>query len=201
MVARRAHNPKVVGSNPAPATNDGAHLETLLVRVCSSGAIWEPTRDCPKAATLWGDRNDPGPSGFLLLKPVDAFKSPPHVHNVSYRGVVIRRLMHNDDSNADEMWMPTGSFWTQPNGGVHITAAKWSNTLAYIETEEGPDLVLAVEKAFDSEDKPVNGTRIEHRLGGPIERVSDRSSTAKFGSQHEPDGLRELIRSLRLGRR
>ena len=128
--------------------------------VLTSEAKWEqlnPARGdkSPKAATLWGDRNGPGPSGFLL-KPVDGFRSPPHAHNVSYRGVVIRGLIHNDDPNADEMWMPTGSFWTQPKGGVHITAAKGSNILAYIEIEEGPYLVLPVEKAFDSEDEPIN---------------------------------------------
>ncbi len=109
----------------------------------------------PRAATLWGDRNGSGPTGFLL-KPKDGFKSPPHLHNVSYRGVVIRGLIHNDDPNADDMWMPPGSFWTQPKGGVHITAAKGSNTLAYIEIEEGPYLVLPVAKAFHSKEKPIN---------------------------------------------
>ena len=70
--------------------------------------------------------------------------------------MVIRGFIHNADPNADQMWMPAGSFWTQPKGGVHITAAKGSDTLAYIEIEEGPYLVLPVEKAFDSEDKPLN---------------------------------------------
>jgi hypothetical protein len=109
----------------------------------------------PMAATLWGDRNGAGPTGFLF-RPVDGFRSPPHAHNVSYRGVVIRGLIHNDDPSAVEMWMPRGSFWTQPKGGVHITAAKGSNILAYIEIEEGPYLVLPLEKAFDSEDEPIN---------------------------------------------
>jgi hypothetical protein len=128
--------------------------------VLTSEVKWEqlnPARGdrSPKAATLWGDRNGPGPSGFLL-EPVDGFRSPPHAHNVSYRGMVIRGLIHNEDPNADEMWMPRGSFWTQPKGGVHITAAKGSNILAYIEIEDGPYLVLPVEKAFDSEDEPIN---------------------------------------------
>jgi hypothetical protein len=128
--------------------------------VLTSEAKWEqlnPARGdkSPKAATLWGDRNGLGPSGFLL-EAVDGFRSPPHAHNVSYRGVVIRGLIHNDDPSADERWMPTGSFWTQPNGGVHITAAKGSSILAYIEIEEGPYLVLPVEKVFDSEDEPIN---------------------------------------------
>jgi hypothetical protein len=128
--------------------------------VLASEAKWEelnPARgdESPKAATLWGDRQDVGPTGFLL-NPADGFESPPHAHNVSYRGVVIRGLIHNDDPDADEMWMPAGSFWTQPRGGVHITAARGSDTLAYIEIEEGPYLVLPVEKAFDSEDEPLN---------------------------------------------
>jgi hypothetical protein len=128
--------------------------------VLTSEVKWEqlnPARGdkSPMAGTLWGDRNGSGPTGFLL-KPVDGFKSPPHIHNVSYRGVVISGLIHNDDPNADNMWMPTGSFWTQPKGGVHITAAKGSNTLAYIEIEEGPYLVFPTEKAFHSEEVPIN---------------------------------------------
>jgi hypothetical protein len=54
------------------------------------------------------------------------------------------------------MWMPTGSFWAQPAGGVHITAATGNDILAYIEIEKGPYLVLPVEKAFESEDEPIN---------------------------------------------
>ena len=109
----------------------------------------------PMAGTLWGDRSGTGPTGFLL-KPKDGFESPPHIHNVSYRGVVIRGLIHNDDPNAADMWLPSGSFWTQPKGEVHITAAKGTDTLAYIEIEEGPYLVLPAEKAFDSGERPVN---------------------------------------------
>ena len=37
LVARRAHNPKVVGSNPAPATNsDGSKLLLSLTAIASS---------------------------------------------------------------------------------------------------------------------------------------------------------------------
>ncbi|WP_148216412.1 DUF4437 domain-containing protein [Coraliomargarita akajimensis] len=109
----------------------------------------------PKAGTLWGDRKGTEPTGFLL-KPTDGFESPPHIHNVSYRGVVIRGVLHNDDPDAANMWMPAGSFWTQPKGEVHITAAKGSDSLAYIEIEEGPYLVLPSEEAFDSGERPVN---------------------------------------------
>ncbi|WP_044210656.1 DUF4437 domain-containing protein [Flammeovirga sp. OC4] len=109
----------------------------------------------PKAGTLWGDRNSKSATGFLL-KPSDGFQSPPHIHNVSYRGVVISGLIHNDDPNAENMWMPTGSFWTQPKGDVHITSAKGTDTFAYIEIEEGPYLVHPADEAFESGEHPVN---------------------------------------------
>jgi hypothetical protein len=109
----------------------------------------------PKAGSLWGDLTGSGPSGFLV-KFVDGFSSPPHIHNVSYRGVVISGLIHNDDPSAAKMLMPKGSFWTQPKGEVHITSAKGANTIAYIEIEEGPYLVRATNEAFDSGERPVN---------------------------------------------
>ena len=141
-------------------SNDIIQKSTNSELVLASEVEWEylnPARGdkSPKAGTLWGDRSGSGPTGFLL-RPVDGFKSPPHIHNVSYRGVVIRGLIHNDDPNADNMWMPSGSFWTQPKGGVHITAARGSNTLAYIEIEEGPYLVLPVEEEFHSGEEPLN---------------------------------------------
>ena len=58
--------------------------------------------------------------------------------------------------SADEMWLPTGSFWTQPAGEAHVTAADGSNNMAYIEIEEGPYLVRPTEKAFDNGERPVN---------------------------------------------
>ena len=109
----------------------------------------------PKAGTLWGDRKGSVPTGFLVQF-VDGFSSPPHIHNVSYRGVVISGLIHNDDPDAAHMWMPSGSFWTQPAGEVHITAAKGRTNVAYIEIEKGPYLVLPVEKSFDRGERPVN---------------------------------------------
>lgn len=109
----------------------------------------------PKAGTLWGDRNGSGPTGFLV-KFLGGFSSPPHIHNVAYRGLVISGHIHNDDPNAESMWMPAGSFWTQPAGEIHITAAKGSNNLAYIEIDKGPYLVLPTDKAFDSGERPIN---------------------------------------------
>ena len=108
----------------------------------------------PKAGTLWGTRTKPVPSGFLV-KFVDGFSSPPHIHPVTYRGVVVSGLVHNDDPKAEEMWLPTGSFWTQPAGEVHITAAKGNENVAYIEIEKGPYLVLPTKDAFDGGEKPV----------------------------------------------
>ncbi|MGD7654302.1 MAG: DUF4437 domain-containing protein [Verrucomicrobiales bacterium] len=109
----------------------------------------------PSAATLWGDRNGQQATGFLL-RPSDGFESPPHIHNITYRGIVIRGLIHNDDPDAAEMWMPPGSFWTQPKGETHITAAKGDDILAYIEIDSGPYLVQPKEGAFDSGERPVN---------------------------------------------
>lgn len=134
--------------------------EPALEVVLMSEVEWNPLNPArgdqsPKAGTLWGDRTNSGASGFLV-EFVDGFSSPPHIHNVTYRGVVIGGLIHNDDPNAENMWLPTGSFWTQPAGGVHITSADDSNNLAYIEIDEGPYLVLPTEEAFDSEEKPIN---------------------------------------------
>ncbi len=128
--------------------------------VLTSEVKWEPLNPArgdksPRAGTLWGDRNGTGPTGFLV-EFVDGFSSPPHIHNVSYRGVVISGLIHNDDPDAADMWLPTGSFWTQPKGEVHITAAKGSTNVAYIEIEQGPYLVLPTDEAFDSGERPVN---------------------------------------------
>lgn len=109
----------------------------------------------PRAADLWGDRTGNGSTGFLV-KFTDGFSSPPHIHNVSYRGVVISGLVHNDDPKAEEMWMPAGSFWTQPAGEVHITSAKGEDVTVYVEIDQGPYLVMPPEEASDNGERPVN---------------------------------------------
>ena len=109
----------------------------------------------PQAGNLWGDRAGSGASGFLV-KFVGGFSSPPHIHNIAYRAVVISGLIYNGDPNAEVWWMPTGSFWTQPAGEAHITAAEGSNNLVYVEIDEGPYLVFPTKKAFDSGERPVN---------------------------------------------
>ena len=141
-------------------TESAPKAELTSQVVLTSEVEWGPLNPArgdqsPRAATLWGDRTDYGPSGFLVQF-VDGFSSPPHIHNVTYRGVVIRGLVHNDDPGAENMWLPAGSFWTQPAGEVHITAADAKSNLAYIEIEDGPYLVLPSEEAFDNGERPVN---------------------------------------------
>jgi quercetin dioxygenase-like cupin family protein len=128
--------------------------------ILTSEVEWEqlnPARGdtSPQAGTLWGDRKGAVPTGFLV-KFVDGFSSPPHIHNVSYRAVVISGLIHNDDPDAADMWMPAGSFWTQPKGEVHITAARGSTNVALVDINTGPYLVGPADEAFDSGERPVN---------------------------------------------
>ncbi|MBE9032374.1 DUF4437 domain-containing protein [filamentous cyanobacterium LEGE 11480] len=137
-------------------TTKAASAKVLL----ASEVQWEklnPARGdkSPQAGTLWGDRMGTVPTGFLA-KFVDGFSSPPHLHNATYRAVVISGLIHNDDPDAVPMWMSKGSFWTQPKGEVHITAAKGKTTVALVEIDKGPYLVLPPEKAFDSGERPIN---------------------------------------------
>jgi len=128
--------------------------------VLSSEIVWQklnPARGSksPLAETVWGDRKGTVATGFLV-KFVDGFSSPPHIHNVTYRAVVIKGLVHNDDPKAENMWMPSGSFWTQPVGESHITSAKGEENIAYVEIDKGPYLVKPTDKAFDSGERPIN---------------------------------------------
>ena len=109
----------------------------------------------PQAGTLWGDLRGGEATGFLA-KFVDGFSSPPHIHNVTYRAVVISGQIHNDDPSAEKMWMQPGSFWTQPKGEAHITAARGENNIALVEIDHGPYLVKHTHEAFDSGERPVN---------------------------------------------
>ncbi|KAA3624428.1 MAG: DUF4437 domain-containing protein [Flavobacterium sp.] len=126
----------------------------------SSEINWEklnPARgdQSPLAGTIWGDRNGEVATGFLA-KFADGFSSPPHIHNATYRAVVIKGSVHNDDPAAATMWMKPGSFWTQPKGESHITAAKGEENIALVEIDKGPYLVKPIEEAFDSGERPVN---------------------------------------------
>lgn len=127
--------------------------------VLTSEVDWTPLNPArgengPQAANLWGDRTGSGASGFLV-KFVDGFASPPHIHNITYRGIVIQGLVHNDDPNATPMWMPAGSYWTQPAGEVHVTASRGVG-IAFIEIDRGPYLVLPEKDAADNGERPLN---------------------------------------------
>lgn len=121
---------------------------------------WEPLNPArgeksPLAATLWGDRQENKATGFIAKFP-QGFSSPPHIHNTSYRAVVIQGNIHNDDPDARHAWMPPGSFWTQPRGETHITAAKDSLNLALVEIDHGPYLVQSAGQNYDSGERPIN---------------------------------------------
>ncbi|XOV79387.1 MAG: DUF4437 domain-containing protein [Aestuariibacter sp.] len=109
----------------------------------------------PGAANLWGDRTS-GEATGMLVRFKKGFSSPAHIHNISYRGIVIEGLMHNDHPNAQSHWLPTGSFWTQPAGQNHITAANGESNLIYLEIDEGPYLVQPSTEQFDNGEHPVN---------------------------------------------
>ena len=138
----------------------GTTVELTSKVVLKSDITWSPLNPArgdksPQAGALWGERTGSGPSGFLV-KFADGFESPPHIHNVTYRGVVISGLVHNDDPAAKNMWLPAGSFWTQPAREAHVTAAKGQENIAYIEIDSGPYLVKPESEAFDNGERPVN---------------------------------------------
>lgn len=144
----------------SPNNNEEIIVQSTNKFVLSSEINWEPLNpargdNSPKAGTVWGDRKGKVPTGFLA-KFKDGFSSPPHIHNVTYRALVISGQIHNDDANADNMWMPKGSFWTQPAGAPHITSAKGTENIAYVEIDNGPYLVKPIEEAFDNGERPVN---------------------------------------------
>lgn len=109
----------------------------------------------PGAADLWGNRTTDSATG-MLVRFNKGFESPPHIHNITYRGIVIEGMMHNDAPAATKMWMPAGSFWTQPAGEDHTTAANGENNLIYLEIDHGPYLVKPSNDAFDNGERPLN---------------------------------------------
>ena len=109
----------------------------------------------PKAGVLWGDLKGEGPTG-ALIRFVGDFSSPPHIHNVTYRAVVLEGVVHNDDPEAAPMWMEPGSFWTQPAGEAHITSAGPEGAVAFLEIDSGPYLVRPPAEAFDNGERPIN---------------------------------------------
>ena len=128
--------------------------------ILSSEIVWQklnPARGdlSPQAGTIWGDRNGMVQTGFLA-KFVDGFSSPPHIHNVTYRAVVIEGLVHNDDPDAEVMWMKPGSFWTQPAGESHITSANGKEVMALVEIDKGPYLLKPIDQSFDNGERAIN---------------------------------------------
>lgn len=110
----------------------------------------------PQAGVLWGDLRKDVPTG-AIIEFREGFASPPHIHNITYRAVVIEGAVHNDDPSAGDMWMGPGSFWTQPAGEDHVTsaAAKGGATI-FLEILEGPYLVQPSDEAFDNGEHPIN---------------------------------------------
>ena len=132
------------------------NLQIVMVEDVNWGYL-NPLRGdmSPSAANLWGDRTIDSATG-MLVKFNKGFSSPPHIHNVSYRGIVIDGLLHNDDPSAEKSWLATGSFWTQPAGQNHITAASGDSNLIYLEIDEGPYLVQPSKEQFDNGEHPIN---------------------------------------------
>lgn len=148
---KKQEQQKTVSENIENPTN------TVLL---SSEIEWEklnPARgdQSPQAGTIWGDRNGEVATGFLA-KFANGFSSPPHIHNATYRAVVIKGSIHNDDPAAESMWMKSGSFWTQPKGESHITAAQGEENIALVEIDRGPYLVQPIEEAYDNGERPIN---------------------------------------------
>ncbi|MEN3973791.1 DUF4437 domain-containing protein [Emcibacter sp. SYSU 3D8] len=110
----------------------------------------------PQAGVLWGDLRDDVPTGAIIEFGA-GFSSPPHIHNITYRAVVIEGAVHNDDPDAANMWMGPGSFWTQPAGKDHVTsAAAETGASIFLEILQGPYLVQPSEEAFESDEHSIN---------------------------------------------
>ena len=89
-VARRAHNPKVAGSNPAPATKpSGAPVRAPFLFLASTGSS-----GAPRARRARRRVSRPRPSGSRLLTRYQP-RSPgvSHVHWQASRGRVLRHVL------------------------------------------------------------------------------------------------------------
>ena len=81
--------------------NRPTKVKTKTEIVLASEVKWRhlnPARGdaSPAAGTLWGDQTKDGESGFLV-RFREGFASPPHIHNITYRGFVIAGELHNND--------------------------------------------------------------------------------------------------------
>ena len=156
----------------------------------------------PAAGKVWGDRTKNGPAGFLV-KFNKGFSSPPHIHNITYRGVVIKGLLHNDDEQAAKQWLPAGSYWQQPAGEAHITAADGQENMAFLDIQEGPYLVKPTSEAFDNGERPINvdKSNMVWLNANDIEWVASKSNveTAFLWGSHEDKQLRATLLRLPAG--
>ena len=156
----------------------------------------------PAAGKLWGDRTKNEPAGFLV-KFKKGFSSPPHIHNITYRGVVIKGLLHNDDENAEKQWLPAGSYWQQPAGEAHITAANAEDNMAFLDIQEGPYLVKPTSEAFDNGEKPINvdKTNLVWLNANDMQWISEKSNikTAFLWGSHKNNELRATLVKLPAG--
>ena len=167
------------------ATTVTAQAEPTSEVVLRSDITFQPLNPLrgdasPKAGVVWGDIKKDIPTG-VFLEFADGFSSPPHIHNITYRAVVISGAVHNDDPKAENMWMGPGSFWTQPAGESHITAAKpGAKATAFLEILEGPYLVQPSDKAFDNGERPINvdDTNIIWLDASDVEWVEPSGSSA-----------------------
>ena len=166
-----------------------AHAGAAVEVVPSSSLEFVPLNPArgdasPQAGVLWGDIRKDVPSG-ILLRFAKGFASPPHIHNITYRAVVISGALHNDDPQAERMWMGPGSFWTQPAGENHITAAPSDGgATAFLEILEGPYLVQPSNKAFDNGELPVNlaASNITWLNARDVTWVTDTDTTKQANS-------------------
>lgn len=142
-----------IGAVPQLVANE---LEVVLAQDVSWGYLNPQRGDkSPGAADLWGDRTADTETG-MLVRFDKGFSSPPHIHNITYRGIVINGLMHNAHPSAAKSWLPAGSFWTQPAGQDHVTAANADKNLIYLEIDHGPYLVKPSSEKFDNGEHSIN---------------------------------------------
>lgn len=146
--------------NRLPVSHTSEQLKTVHV-ITPDDVNYQPLNPArgdasPQAGVLWGDIREDVPSG-VLLRFAEGFSSPPHIHNITYRAIVISGEVHNDDPDAENMWMGPGTFWTQPAGEIHITSARPGlGGTAFLEILEGPYLVQPGDLAFDNGERPLN---------------------------------------------
>jgi len=185
----------LTGCSSTPSTTNQSESTNALNVLHYADINWTPLNpargdNSPRAGTLWGDRSADVATGFLVQFK-EGFSSPPHIHNVTYRGIVISGLVHNDDPDAAKMWMPAGSYWTQPKGEAHITAAKDSVNMAYIEIDAGPYLVRPTDQAFDNGERPIN---IDASNIVWLDATNGAQIAYLWGSQSEGQPLGTLIK-------